>query len=65
MKLENAYALLSQSDNQDLGLQVGINLMGGLFWALGSLMGPIGSIPANFLSGVVLTDFMNRKLEVG
>jgi len=53
MKLENAYALLSQSDNQDLGLQIGINLMGGLFWALGSLMGPLGSIPANFLSGVV------------
>ena len=53
MKLENAFVLLSQSDNQDLGLQIGINLMGGCFWALGSLLGPLGSIPANLLSGLV------------
>jgi hypothetical protein len=53
MKLENAYALLTEQDNQDLGLQIGINLLGGCFWALGSLLGPLGNIPANFLSGMV------------
>jgi len=53
MKLENAYALLTEPDKSDLGLQVCINLLGGCFWALGSVLGPIGNIPANFLSGLV------------
>jgi hypothetical protein len=53
IKLESAYALLSQTDNTDLGLSIGINLLGGAFWALGSLLGPLGNIPANFLSGMV------------
>ena len=34
MKLENAYALLTEADQSDLGLQIGINLLGGCFWAL-------------------------------
>jgi hypothetical protein len=53
IKMENAFVLLTQTDNNDLGLQVGINLLGGCFWALGSLMGPLGNIPANFLSSLV------------
>jgi hypothetical protein len=53
MKLENAYALLTEPDKSDLGLQISINLLGGCFWALGSVLGPLGSIPANFLSGLV------------
>jgi hypothetical protein len=53
MKLENAYALLTEPDKSDLGLQVCINLLGGCFWALGSVLGPLGNIPANFLSGLV------------
>jgi len=53
MKLENAYALLSEPDKSDLGLQISINLLGGCFWALGSVLGPLGNIPANFLSGLV------------
>lgn len=53
MKLENAYALLTEADQSDLGLQIGINLLGGCFWALGSVLGPLGNIPANFLSGLV------------
>ena len=53
IKLQNAYALLSQTDNSDLGLSIGINLLGGCFWEIGGLMGPGGSIAANFLSGLV------------
>jgi hypothetical protein len=53
LKLQNAYALLSQTDNSDLGLSIGLNLLGGCFWEVGGLMGPGGSIAANFLSGLV------------
>jgi hypothetical protein len=53
LKLQNAYALLSQTDDNDLGLSIGINLLGGCFWEVGGLMGPGGSIAANFLSGLV------------
>jgi len=53
MKIENAYALLSQTDNTDLGLLIGVNLLSGCFWAIGSMFGPMGNIPANFLSGLV------------
>lgn len=49
----NAYALLNQPPAQDLGVQIGANLLGGGFWAIGSLFGPLGNIPANFLSGLV------------
>ncbi len=52
-KILNAYALLSLSDNKDLGLQIGINLMCGGINAVGSLLGPIGAVSANFLNGVV------------
>ena len=53
MKLENAYALLTEPDNTDLGLQIGINLLGGCFWALGTVLGPAGNIVSNFLCGLV------------
>jgi len=52
-KILNAYALLSLSDNKDLGLQVGLNLLCGSFWALGGPYGAVGAITANFLCGVV------------
>ena len=52
-KILNAYALLSLSDNKDLGLQVGLNLLCGSFWALGGPYGAVGAIAANFLSGMV------------
>ena len=52
-KFMNAFTLLSQTDNTDLGLQIGLNLLGGGFWAVGSLFGPLGNIPANFLSALV------------
>jgi hypothetical protein len=54
MKLDNAYSLLSQTDNLDLGLQIGVNLMSGSFWVIGaSTMGDMGSLVANFLSGLI------------
>lgn len=52
-KILNAYALLSLSDNKDLGMQVGLNLLCGSFWALGGPYGAVGAIAANFLSGMV------------
>ncbi len=53
IKMQTAVSLLSQAQNPDLGMQIGVNLLGGGFWALGSLFGPLGNIPANFLSGLV------------
>lgn len=52
-KILNAYALLSLSDNKDLGLQIGLNLLCGSFWALGGPYGAVGAISANFLAGMV------------
>ncbi len=52
-KLQNAYYLLNQTDNTDLGLQIGVNLLSGCFWELGSIIDVGGSFMANFLSGVV------------
>lgn len=52
-KILNAYALLSIPDNKDLGLQIGLNLLCGAFWALGGPFGGVGAVAANFLAGVV------------
>jgi hypothetical protein len=52
-KILNAYALLSLSDNKDLGAQIGLNLLCGAFWALGGPFGAVGAIGANFLAGLV------------
>ncbi len=49
----NAYLLLSEQDNSDPGLTVGLNVFEGLFWALGSELGPVGNFLASFLSGMV------------
>ncbi len=52
-KILNAYALLSLSDNHDLGVQIGLNLLCGAFFALGDPFGSLGAIAANFLAGLV------------
>lgn len=49
----NAYLLLSEQDNSDPGLTIGLNIFEGLFWAVGSELGPIGNFLASFLSGMV------------
>ena len=52
-KYLNAYALLSEHDDNDLGLAIGLNIIEGAFWAAGSVAGPAGSFLASFLSGMV------------
>jgi len=50
LKIENAFALLSIQDNKDLGVQIGINLLDGSFWAASD---GVTQIAANFCCGVV------------
>ena len=52
-KILNAYFLLSISDNKDLGLAIGLNLLKGAFIALGAEGSIVGAIVANFMCGVV------------
>lgn len=49
----NAYLLLSEHDNSDPGLTVGLNILEGVFWAIGSEFGPAGNFFASFCSGMV------------
>lgn len=49
----NAYLRLSEQDSSDPGLTVGLNILEGAFWAIGSELGPIGNFAASFLSGMV------------
>jgi hypothetical protein len=51
--VNNAYVLLTEQDDSDPGLTVGLNILEGAFWAVGSLGGPIGSFVASFMSGMV------------
>jgi hypothetical protein len=55
IKLDNAYNLLNQQNNNDKGMQTAINFIGGCFWAIGGFFGPAGSIAANVLAGLVTT----------
>ena len=53
IKLTNAYNLLNQTNTNDLGVQMGVNFLGGIFWAIGGFFGPAGAIAANVLAGLV------------
>lgn len=52
-KILNAYALLQQTDNQDLGLQIGLNLLTSAMSALGSTAGFAGALAGNFIASMV------------
>jgi len=52
-KILNAFLLLTISDDHDLGLEIGVNLLKGAFLAVGDLGGPIGIIISNFACGVL------------
>jgi hypothetical protein len=52
-KVLNAYFLLSEKDGSDPGLTIGLNVLEGVFWAVGGSLGPIGNFAASFLSGMV------------
>ena len=53
-KYMNAFSLLTEQDNDDLGLTIGLNIVEGAFWAVGSVAGPAGSFFASFLSGMLV-----------
>ncbi|MDP9099054.1 MAG: hypothetical protein M3N48_08675, partial [Verrucomicrobiota bacterium] len=40
-------------DSSDPGLTIGLNILEGVFWAVGGSLGPIGNFTASFLSGMV------------
>ena len=61
MKLENAYALLTQTDDKDLGLQIGLDLVSGCLSKLADLLEPAGPLAASFLSGLVGGYLIFRK----
>ena len=50
LKIENAFTLLELKDNKDLGVQIGINLLDGGFWAASD---GITAFASNFCCGVV------------
>lgn len=52
LHLPNAYNLLSQVDNQDVLAEIGLNMLEGAFWAVGSNFGMAGNFAASFLSGM-------------
>jgi hypothetical protein len=52
-KVLNAYLLMSEHDDSDPGLIIGLNVLEGAFWAIGGSLGPIGNFAASFLSGMV------------
>ena len=54
IKIDNAGLLLSIKDDQDLGVQIGINLLTGAFLGLAAVQaGFVGAFVANFCCGVV------------
>jgi hypothetical protein len=53
-KVLNAYLLLSEQDNTDLGNTILLNILEGSFWAIGSNLGPAGNFAASFLSGMIV-----------
>ena len=52
-RILNAYLLLSQKDDHDPGLPIGLNVLEGVFKAIGSMFGPVGMFASNFLSGML------------
>ena len=52
-KILNAFLLLTEPDSDDPGLDIGLNILEGAFWAIGGELGPIGSFAASFMSGMV------------
>ena len=48
-KLINAYSLLSQTDNKDLGLKIGLNILSTCFSKLADLLGPPGEVFSSFI----------------
>jgi hypothetical protein len=54
-KVLNAFLLMSEKDDDDPGLAIGINLLEGVFAALGGFLGGVGALAATFLNGMIST----------
>jgi hypothetical protein len=52
-KIANAFALLSQTDNTDLGNKISVDLLSGACYAITGLIEPIGTVAGSFLSSYV------------
>jgi len=52
-KIANAYSLLAQKDDSDLGLQIGLNLLTSAMAALGGTAGFEGAVAGNFIAAMV------------
>jgi len=52
-KLINAYSLLTQTDDKDLGLKIGLDILSTCFSKLADLLGPPGVIFSNFMTAMV------------
>lgn len=52
-KIVNAFALLSQTDNTDLGNKISIDLLSGACFAISDIIEPIGPVIGSFLSSYV------------
>jgi len=52
-KLINAFSLLTQTDNNDLGLVMGLNVLASCFSKLADALGPPGVIFSDFLTAMV------------
>jgi hypothetical protein len=52
-RVANAYDLLTETDENNPGLTVILNVIEGGFWAAGSELGPAGNFFASFLSGML------------
>ena len=63
-KIITAYSLLSQQDNKDLGLQVGLNLLTSAMEAIGAEAGLAGAIAGNFVSSMVANYAENTPISI-
>ena len=52
-KLINAYSLLTQTDNKDLGLSIGLDILNTCFSKLVDLLGPPGEILSKFMTSMI------------
>ena len=63
-KIINAYALLSQQDNKDLGLQIGLNLLTSAMEAIGAEAGFAGATAGNFVSSMISSYAENTPISI-
>jgi len=63
-KIITAYSLLSQQDDKDLGLQIGLNLLTSAMEAIGAEAGFAGAIAGNFVSSMISSYAENTPISI-